>query len=121
VAVGTNAQADQSVIDLARPSTDPDERADFFEHDAGCRPKDIGTLLLDTRAEFCASAVRKHLPGYYQHLAFAEQDGGVITASNIEAAGGGPGSISWVVNFRGRGKGIGAHGPPGGQDCTVWQ
>ena len=25
------------MIDLARTSTDPDERADFFEHGAGCR------------------------------------------------------------------------------------
>ena len=25
------------MIDLARTSTDPDERADFFEHEAGCR------------------------------------------------------------------------------------
>ena len=27
----------RSVNDLARTSTDPDERADFFEHDAGRR------------------------------------------------------------------------------------
>ena len=27
----------RSVIDLARTSTDPDERADFFEREAGCR------------------------------------------------------------------------------------
>jgi len=25
------------MIDLARTNTDPDDRADFFEHDAGCR------------------------------------------------------------------------------------
>ena len=27
----------RSVIDLARTSTDSDERSDFFEHGAGCR------------------------------------------------------------------------------------
>ena len=27
----------ESVIDLARTSTDPPERADFFEREAGCR------------------------------------------------------------------------------------
>ena len=27
----------RSAIDLARTSTDPDERADSFKHDAGCR------------------------------------------------------------------------------------
>ena len=36
-----NAQAERSVIDLARTSTDPDERADFFERGSGCRERGI--------------------------------------------------------------------------------
>ena len=34
-------QAEQSGIDLARTSADPDTLADFFEHDAGCRETSV--------------------------------------------------------------------------------
>ena len=29
------------MADLARTSTDPDERSDFFEHEAGCRERGV--------------------------------------------------------------------------------
>ena len=40
-----------SVIDLARTSTDPDERADFVKREAGCRERGIaaGTDWAETR------------------------------------------------------------------------
>ena len=31
------------MIDLARTSTDPDERADLFEHDVGCREHGVAS------------------------------------------------------------------------------
>ena len=31
----------RSVVDLARTSTNPDERADFFERGAGCRERGV--------------------------------------------------------------------------------
>ena len=51
-----NAQAERSVIDLARTSTDPDDGANFFEHESGRRETGVTSGTHGTEMRIAKSA-----------------------------------------------------------------